>query len=43
MCSPSILLPLKGYHMEERDKILFMYLQNVVPLVLVAGREIKEI
>lgn len=43
MCSPSILLPLKGYHMEERDKILFMYLQNVVPLVLVAGREIKGI
>lgn len=43
MYSPSILLPLKDYHMEERDKILFMYLQNVVPLVLVAGREVKGI
>lgn len=39
----TILLALKGYHMEERDKICFMCCQNVVPLVGVVGREIKGI
>ena len=39
----TILLALNGYHMEERDKIPFMYLQNVVPLVGVVGRGIKGV
>lgn len=39
----AILIALKGYHMEEGDKIHFMCCQNVVPLVGVMDREIKGI
>lgn len=37
----TILLGLKSYFIEERDKIHFMWRQNVEPLVVVVGREIK--
>lgn len=39
----AILIALKGYHMEEGDKIRFMCCQSVVPLVGVMDREIKGI
>lgn len=33
----TIFLALKGYHMEERDKVCFMCCKNVVLLVEVMG------
>lgn len=39
----TILLGLKDYFMEERDKICFMCRQNVELLVVVLGKEIEGI